>query len=195
MAQIVIEMDGADFQRLTTNSTDWAKSWESVWAEQVEDGRFEHMGSDKKHDDAPRSTWKRAFWVEDDWSQVMICRAFLKSEGHDCEILWDMRDADQGEGQYVILTDYHGPATVDFEKRNLDAEDQFGVKRGDYVTHTGTDAPSGGFFFSGTGKVTTYSFVDPEVTQVVVWFDDPQDGRTSVVVPVSEVRVVQPGEK
>lgn len=91
---IELEMTEKDFERLSTTSMRWGNSWAA------HDGRFEHMT--KSYDTPPSYRWAMAYWVGEDWSHVMLCRAFLASQGHDFEVMWDKADP----GEYVILTDY-----------------------------------------------------------------------------------------
>lgn len=92
--KIELEMTETDFDRLGTNSMRWGSKWSA------QAGRFEH--STKKYDTPPSYDWAMAYWVGDDWSHVMLCRAFLAAKGHACEILWDMGEP----GEYMILTNY-----------------------------------------------------------------------------------------
>jgi hypothetical protein len=122
--QINIEMDGKDFERLTSNSTSWSNSWSDPgkradgvdvsWRTQVDEGRFEH--TEGAYDDEPKDDWHVAYWVSSNWSDVMLCRAFLKANGYEYEILIDLATAVEGTPDkpgrlpdYVILTDYLSP--------------------------------------------------------------------------------------
>lgn len=130
MPKITIDMSDEDFERLTSNSTSWADSWNNPgrradgidvsWRRHVEDGRFEH--SQKHFETEPASHWLTAYWVGPEWLNVMMCRSFLEQQGFEFEILLDLGTAvayepateDKPEKQgrmpdYVILTDYLSP--------------------------------------------------------------------------------------
>ncbi|MFJ1700468.1 hypothetical protein ACIOHC_36355 [Streptomyces sp. NPDC088252] len=96
MPLISIEMDEHDFQRLTRTSMRWGRSWA------VQAGRFEH--TTKSFDTAPSWDWKMAYWVGEDWANVMLVRSFLKAMGADFEVVWDM--AENPDMSYLILTDF-----------------------------------------------------------------------------------------
>lgn len=151
---IQITMGDSDFERLTTNSTKWAESWTSSWEEHVLSGRFEH--STERYDTPPRSDWAMAYWVGDDWTHVMLCRAFLLSRGFECEALWDGTVEDP---EYVILTNYVTQTWRDMEERERQAEKDSGIMRGDLVE--GND-------FGGLGEVVGHSFAAERELQVLV---------------------------
>lgn len=174
---ITIDMDESDFERLTTNMTRWAESWDESWEGQVEEGRFEH--STEKYDTPPRSDWVMAYWAGDDWTHVMLCRAFLAAKGYEYEVMWDQTDQDP---EYVILTSYVTKTWRDLEWQQRQAEEDTGIMRGDLVVSDD---------FGGLGKVTGFNFAQPKL-QVLVRI--PNGEPPIQVFPVNRVRLVtRPG--
>lgn len=107
--QINIEMEEQDFEHLVFRTEAWAVRAEERRAAVVE-GRFAHA---VRSDDAqPGLHWRRAFWMGGDWTRVVLAKAFLRAEGHDFEVLWDMAVDD---GSYVILTNYDRDAGWAFD--------------------------------------------------------------------------------
>jgi hypothetical protein len=96
-ARIQIAMDDADFGYLTENGAEWAAIG-SEWAPQIAGGRFMTVPAGG----IPFTTWKRAYWLGEDYVHVMLARAFLAAWGHDFQVLSDETDG----GGWVILTDY-----------------------------------------------------------------------------------------
>ena len=88
-----IVMDDADFGYLTQNSAEWGTGF----AGQVAGGRFETGAHD-----VPLTSWKRAYWLGDSYTSVILARAFLAAWGYDCQVLIDQAS----DGEWVILTDY-----------------------------------------------------------------------------------------
>jgi hypothetical protein len=187
MAQIVLDMTADDFQRLTVNSTNWADSWAQSWRGQlIDDGRFEHVSTIRSGAFVPTSNWRVGYWVERDWSHVMLCRAFLASEGHDCEILFDLAGGKQVneidgepifEGEYVILTDFLSPVWVESAARTARLEAQ-------YKLETGTQVESNQF--EGTAELLDFSTADPKGVRVLVRLPEPAEPRI-VTLPVNDV--------
>jgi len=74
-----------DFDRLWDTSMEWGSDWAA------QDGRF----------DPPVSYgWKRAYWFELSYANLMFARMFLDIQGHPYEI------ASDEAGGWVLLTDY-----------------------------------------------------------------------------------------
>jgi hypothetical protein len=102
--QITIEMDQDDFDHLTVSSTNWA-STKDTWLKQItEDGRFEMYGKGRTYDEMPGLHWKRAYWLEDGYTSVVLAKAFLAGEQYNYELVWDLAE----DGSWVILTDFGG---------------------------------------------------------------------------------------
>jgi hypothetical protein len=97
MTEIKIEMTESDFGHLWVMGSQWQGG--CSFEEQAD--RFETVDSDNKE---PVWTWKRAYWVGDNWPAVMLARTYLASAGHKCEVIWDM--GDYANLSYVILTDF-----------------------------------------------------------------------------------------
>ena len=93
---VVIQVTAADFQRLCENSGQWA-DWE------VPPRRFESLDTTSP----ANGHWQRAYWVGDNYTSVILARAFLAARGHDYKILYDTAEHPNGQAfGYVILTDY-----------------------------------------------------------------------------------------
>lgn len=90
---VTIQMTAEDAELLTTTSTAWGNDW----AEQ--DGRFENI---KTQNATPSYAWMRAYWLEPGTASMILFTSFLASQGHDCEVLWDLAD----DGGFVVLTDW-----------------------------------------------------------------------------------------
>lgn len=112
--EIIVKMDGHDFEHLFTNSM----QWDQGWSDHVESGRFEHM--QKAHDEKPSYAWAYAYWLGDDWSHVMLCRSFLEANDYGYEILWDLAEP----GEFLLLTHFKSPCWVRSSEREAkhDAE-------------------------------------------------------------------------
>ena len=96
VAKIVLDLSEADFERMTLTSMEWAgHSWES------QADRFETASQGAN---APLWDWDVAYWVGDQWVNVIMCRAFLDAQGHSYEVVWDM--VENPDPSFVILTSY-----------------------------------------------------------------------------------------
>lgn len=95
---IQLEMGSDDFDHLCNKSTHWAGTEFHDHPE-----RFEH--ATKPYTTPPQWNWKMAYWVGDSWAHVILARAFLKSVGEDCEVVWDQA----GQPEFVVLTNYIAP--------------------------------------------------------------------------------------
>lgn len=97
---ISIDMTERDFERITDNSTYWAKYGEESWVEQQD--RFE-----TEPDEALSFDWEMIYWVGNNGTAVILAKAYLAAIGHGCQIVWDI--ADQGNNEcrgYAVLTNF-----------------------------------------------------------------------------------------
>lgn len=121
--KIELEMTDNDFNRLTETSAAWRSYYDHAgdgWAIQLASGRFENM---EKTDDPPftataGSHWEYVYWLSDRWSDVILARSFLKANGEESELLWDMRDAPAC--CYLLLTNYKSESWRRVEARAAD---------------------------------------------------------------------------
>ena len=96
MTHITLEITADDFERLTTNSMQGG----SHWLKQQD--RFELIGP-SEFGIVPIATSKFVHWCEN-YTSVMLCRAYLDYNKFDCFIAWDIAAM-----EYVICTNYPGP--------------------------------------------------------------------------------------
>lgn len=102
MPEIVIRMDDSDFEHLYFTSMEWRhENGRNDWTEQAD--RFELHGSDTEID----WSFRYAFWVGEEWANVMFARAYLESAGQEYQILWDM--VENPDPSWVILSNYISP--------------------------------------------------------------------------------------
>lgn len=97
---VSLVMGEKDFDQLTNSSTRWNTSFEGSWAPQLD--RFENMSYD--YDQDPSPDWKVAYWLGTEYSAVLLAGAFLRGQGCEYEVLWDM--AENPDPQYAILTNF-----------------------------------------------------------------------------------------
>lgn len=95
-----IHLTQHDFDRLTESSTRWAGI---DWAAQ--DGRFEVS--------SPTMTepinWKAkmVYWVGNNPAAMILAREYVKAQGFDVQVLWDMAQHPNDDFfGYALLTDY-----------------------------------------------------------------------------------------
>ncbi|TKK84639.1 hypothetical protein FDA94_28840 [Herbidospora galbida] len=100
---VPVVMSSRDFELLTMQSTLWATSYEDTWADQIEDGRFEVVMAEGEE---PQAHWETAFWVENNWANVLLAKSWLAANGYGYEVLGDLRDIDEGHAPFVILSDF-----------------------------------------------------------------------------------------
>ena len=67
-----------DFDRLWNTSMDW---FGVDWEEQ--EGRFEI-------DEPINYKFKRAYWFDDNWANIMFAKIFLTDKNEDYQVLWDL---------------------------------------------------------------------------------------------------------
>lgn len=105
MATVNIQMDGDDFDRLSSVAMPWAQYYtrpdgspDGGWSEQIQKGRFvardgtDQIGSDHHV----------AFWFEN-WASVILARSYLQELGYQYQVLSD----EIGDGlPWVVLTSY-----------------------------------------------------------------------------------------
>jgi len=94
---VVLQVTAEDFDRLCENS-----GIGSIAVEQP--GRFEAMN----YPEPPSSTrWHWTYWLGDNYTTVILARAFLAARGFGYEVLYDTAEHPNGRLYgYVILTDY-----------------------------------------------------------------------------------------
>ena len=93
-----IDISESDFDRLCESSMRWAGT---DWAAQ--DGRFE-VSEGPEH-----VNWqaKMVYWVGDSSAAMILAREYVKAQGFDVQVLWDMAEHPNGEFLgYALLTDY-----------------------------------------------------------------------------------------
>jgi hypothetical protein len=74
-----------DFEMLWDTSMEWGQEW------RAHEGRF----------DPPVSyEWRRAYWFELSYANLLMARAFLEEQGYKYEV------ASDEAGGWVLLTDY-----------------------------------------------------------------------------------------
>lgn len=99
--KITIDMDDQDFDQLSDTSMAWGPSWQH----HINDGRFEHM--EKHYATEPRTDWAMVYWLGNDWTHVILAKAFLKSKRQKFEVIFDQAELIPSEpGSYAILTNY-----------------------------------------------------------------------------------------
>lgn len=114
MPQVVIDMDGDDFDHLCESSMRWRGN---SWREQA--GRFEPHG--KKYDEDPSWEWSVAYWVGDSFTTVLLARAFLQGLGETYEIVFDTAEHPSGACiGYVILTHYESKSWKEQKEKELE---------------------------------------------------------------------------
>jgi hypothetical protein len=94
-----IEMTEQDFSMLCSNSGPMG------YLPTEQPHRFENMGPGK-HTDPPRRAWRMGYWVDLNWTTVVLVKAYLTSNGKDFEVFHDMCFPDPELGGFVIFTDY-----------------------------------------------------------------------------------------
>jgi hypothetical protein len=96
---INVDMEEEDFERLSHSAMRWSGlGWEQ------QDGRFENCTPGKTPNAAPNYRFAMAYWVGDEWINVMFATAYLKAQGEPYELLWDL--AGTPDSSYVIVTNY-----------------------------------------------------------------------------------------
>ena len=88
MADYLIELE-EDFERLTTTSMEFTAD---IWAEQIEDGRFNVNKSDWKFD--------HIYWFEN-YAAVVAAKGILREIGEDYKVL-----SDEFTAEWVIISTY-----------------------------------------------------------------------------------------
>ena len=91
--EIALTITANDFDRLHNMSMRWGKDWAT------HQHRFTH---------APLYTWKMAYWMGDNWLQVMVAQQFVSSCGYESQTVWDVATS-----EWVILTNYESIAWED----------------------------------------------------------------------------------
>lgn len=101
---VAMTISGDDFQRLVVNSSPWAEYWDDT----VADGWLEWLESTTGTPEEPvGGHWRFAYRMGDQWSTVMLVRAYLDAIGQRYQILWDAEPDENDEpGGYLVLTDY-----------------------------------------------------------------------------------------
>lgn len=95
-----LAMTAGDLRRLVLYSSPWTPASLDLHHESL----FENLDRPGAVPIAhPR--WTRAYWVGTHWETVMLVRAYLTSQGHGLEVLWD-NATDPATG-YVILTTHN----------------------------------------------------------------------------------------
>jgi hypothetical protein len=81
-----MKMTHSDFEHLCETHTKWhGQNWE------IQDGRFEV--SSGNYDDPINFEFAHAYWVGDNYLNVILAREYLTARGYaDHQVLWDMAD-------------------------------------------------------------------------------------------------------
>ena len=87
--KIQIDLKGADFEQLWTNSMEWMNQ---DWEQQAD--RF---------DPKPFYSWKYAYWF-DSYAALKMAQAFINAVGSNHAI-----HSDEATGDWVMLTNYASP--------------------------------------------------------------------------------------
>lgn len=95
---VQISMDEADFGSLTQNSMRWADGAEG-WTERIRDGHFEVHGTPGT---PPSMDWAMTYWLGNEYTSVILARAFLAARGFACQVIIDLATGPE----WMILTDY-----------------------------------------------------------------------------------------
>ena len=89
-----------DFDRLCESSMRWAgNEWEA------QDGRFEVSSPTMSEP----INWKAKmiYWIGDNPAAMVLAREYVKAQGFDVQVLWDMAQFPDGQFHgYALLTDY-----------------------------------------------------------------------------------------
>lgn len=97
---VQINMDDEDFANLCNMAGEWAARADT-WTNHLDVERFEFPG------DRPSMKWKRAYWLGEEYTAVILAKSFLADRGYSSDVVWDMSsNSDKG---WVILTDYEPP--------------------------------------------------------------------------------------
>jgi hypothetical protein len=102
-----IDITEQDFNRLCESSMPWkAMPW------QEQEDRFETTPMDAEID------WDRGYvyWVGPNPAAMILAREYIKSQGFDVQVLWDMAEVGEDFMGYALVTDF----ATDNWKRHTD---------------------------------------------------------------------------
>lgn len=105
---ISVQMIPEDAERLWEMALGWS---DMTRPRQLEVAEYFEALAPLAADADPRATWRRAYWVGESYSELLLLRSYISALGHDYEVFWDPTPcSDMGERGtfrgYVILTDW-----------------------------------------------------------------------------------------
>ena len=98
-----VHMNEEMFQHLYESMTYWKKyeDWK------FKEDRFEQATPGKSHEENFSYEWERIYWVGDHTASMILATSWIKEQGEDFELLWDLAEHWNGDSLgWAILTNY-----------------------------------------------------------------------------------------
>jgi hypothetical protein len=87
-----IEYTAKDFERSAYEAARWTP-------ETQKETKWEDVESSAPN--SPTESWEWAYWIGKSWVDILYATTWLKGQGEEYEIIWDIDD-----GTFAILTNY-----------------------------------------------------------------------------------------